>query len=529
MVSAAESTPAAKQANKGWPKVHLIYFVLATFDIIAVLGGLYLSHGLGKIFDQNTASNQLWDSHFEEVWNLQKLASAINEPPNDVFRTQDVAIERSKLKTAAGNFQASLDAVRTKITNSAPDMVVSQPLRTLTYVDQATKAPVDWANEALRRYAAGDIMGATEATSQHDRAFAILSRRLSEAAASVRSIDEAYAVRFRADADKLKQYEWFIGGWLLFMVLCVLTYGQYISRLMRTKYAELAAAHDQLHDALKETAAHAASLETVNEDVTKLNRELHANVQKLRDAQDEIVRKSKMAQLGQLTATVAHELRNPLGAVKTSAFLLARKVKDKGLGVEPQLLRIDSGITRCDNIITQLLDFSRTKQLSLEPVDFDQWLGSTIEEQAASLPASVAIECVLGLNGRKVPIDLPRMQRVVVNLLSNAAEALSRKNDGTAANPVRDPKIIVETKAVAGGGVTLSVIDNGPGISPENLKRIREPLFTTKNFGTGLGIPAIEQILSQHGGHLDIQSDEGKGASFVAWLPAEVFALRKAS
>ncbi len=89
-----------------------------------------------------------------------------------------------------------------------------------------------------------------------------------------------------------------------------------------------------------------------------------------------------MEQLGQLTATVAHELRNPLGAVRTSAFLLERKLKDKGLGIEAQLERINNGIVRCDNIITQLLDFSRTKQLQCQPGDLDDWLTGIVEEEA---------------------------------------------------------------------------------------------------------------------------------------------------
>jgi PAS domain S-box-containing protein len=106
-----------------------------------------------------------------------------------------------------------------------------------------------------------------------------------------------------------------------------------------------------------------SELRQVNDEISRLNTELAENMRKLSEAQDELIRRGRMEQLGQLTATVAHELRNPLGAVRTSAFLLERKVKGKELGVEPQLERIASGVTRCDNIITQLLDFSRNKKL----------------------------------------------------------------------------------------------------------------------------------------------------------------------
>jgi signal transduction histidine kinase len=94
-----------------------------------------------------------------------------------------------------------------------------------------------------------------------------------------------------------------------------------------------------------------------------------------------------MEQLGQLTATVAHEIRNPLGAVRTSAFLLERKIRGKGLGVEAQIERINKGVTRCDNIITQLLDYSRTKQLTCRAENLDDWLAAAVEEEAQRLPA----------------------------------------------------------------------------------------------------------------------------------------------
>ncbi|MFN0192387.1 MAG: sensor histidine kinase [Aestuariivirga sp.] len=529
MASASGDTPAAKQAHKGWPKVHLIYYALAAFNIAAAIAALYLSHVQGEIYAMNALSHDKWDKLYEQAQSLNSKASALSLPAASVFRTGNAAVERKQLDAAAKDFADALEALRNEVSSSTPEMIASHPLKTIAYVQQASAPPIKLARETLDLFERGDSAGASRAFLNYERAATSLRKSLADVGSAVRGIEDAYSAGFHAKAAKLKRYEWIIGGWLMFTVICMLLHGQSISRLMRRKYAEISAAHDQLHEALKETAAHAASVENVNDDVSKLNRELHANMQKLRDAQDEIVRKSKMAQLGQLTATVAHELRNPLGAVKTSAFLLTRKLKDKGLGVEPQLQRIDSGINRCDNIITQLLDFSRTKQLSLEPVDFDQWLGSTLEEQAASLPASIAIMCDLGLDGRKVPIDLPRMQRVVVNLLSNAAEALSRKSDGTVTDVVRDPRIRIETKSADGGGITLSVSDNGPGISEENLRKIREPLFTTKNFGTGLGIPAIEQILAQHGGHLEITSKEGDGATFTTWLPAEAQPLRRAS
>ena len=261
-----------------------------------------------------------------------------------------------------------------------------------------------------------------------------------------------------------------------------------------------------------------SELQRINEEVSRLNRELASNVRKLSDAQDELIKKGRMEQLGQLTATVAHELRNPLGAVRTSAFLLERKLKDKGMGVEAQLDRINKGIVRCDNIITQLLDFSRTRQLQCQPGDLDAWLTGVVEEEAKKLPAHLSVELLLGLDGQTVPFDPSRMERAVINMINNAVEAMIGSAEQTAARGVTGPKLTIST-FMKKGHISLRVVDNGPGIAPEVLTRIREPLFTTKSFGTGLGVPAIEQIAVQHGGRLDIRSEVGVGSAFTVWLP----------
>jgi PAS domain S-box-containing protein len=261
-----------------------------------------------------------------------------------------------------------------------------------------------------------------------------------------------------------------------------------------------------------------AELQRINEDVVRLNKELAANVKKLAEAQDELVKKGRMEQLGQLTATVAHELRNPLGAVRTSAFLLERKLKDKNMGVEMQIDRINKGIVRCDNIISQLLDFSRSKQLQCQPEDLDSWLTGVVEEEARKLPRDVEVEVLLGLGERKVPFDPSRLQRAVINMISNAVEAMVVSGEQRNTAKGEPPRLTIST-FYKQAHVSLRVSDNGPGIAADVLSRIREPLFTTKSFGTGLGIPAIEQIAVQHGGRLDIVSEVGMGTTFTVWLP----------
>jgi signal transduction histidine kinase len=260
--------------------------------------------------------------------------------------------------------------------------------------------------------------------------------------------------------------------------------------------------------------------ERINAEVAALNDNLSSKLKELKAAQDELLNKGKMEQLGQLTATVAHEIRNPLGAVRTSAFVIGRKIQGRDTGIEPQLDRINNGISRCDAIITQLLDFSRTKGVQTQPAKLDDWLEKIVREDCEALPASVSIECELGLSEIEVSFDDARLRRAVSNLMTNACEAMVGKDKDAASTSIANPKVKVSTRCV-GNEVFIDVADNGPGMPAEVLSRIREPLFTTKNFGTGLGIPAVEQIAIQHGGRLDIESEPGVGSKFSICLPLE--------
>lgn len=275
---------------------------------------------------------------------------------------------------------------------------------------------------------------------------------------------------------------------------------------------------DEVEVAQKRSEELRVETDRINEEVALLNVNLSQKLTQLKSAQDELLKKGKMEQLGQLTATVAHEIRNPLGAVRTSAFLIGRKLQGKNTGVEPQLDRINNGITRCDAIITQLLDFSRTKQVETQAVKLDEWLEKVLLEECESLPAAVAVDCQLGLDSTEVHFDGTRLRRAVLNLVTNACEAMVGKGSDVAETPTTRPKVSVTTRIV-GHEVCIEVADNGPGMAADVLVRIREPLFTTKNFGTGLGVPAVEQIAVQHGGRLEIQSTPGVGSTFTICLP----------
>jgi signal transduction histidine kinase len=262
----------------------------------------------------------------------------------------------------------------------------------------------------------------------------------------------------------------------------------------------------------------AAALQEVNDNISVLNNELAENMKQLHAAQDEIIKKGKLAQMGQLVATVAHELRNPLSSVRTSAFLLRRKLADHPEKFDAQLHRIDSSVARCDAVITQFLDYAKSHKLEFTESKLDDWVANVIEEEAQKLPLAVAVECDLGLGDLRISFDQTRLSRAIINLLSNASEAMVGKGEDPNRFTCALPKIIIMTRLFS-DRVELSVCDNGPGISDENLEKIMEPLFTTKNFGTGLGLPAVSQVMEQHGGGMNIKGGFGNGATFILWLP----------
>jgi PAS domain S-box-containing protein len=241
-----------------------------------------------------------------------------------------------------------------------------------------------------------------------------------------------------------------------------------------------------------------------------------------KNLQEEMTRKSKLAQLGQLTSTVAHEIRNPLGVVKTGTYLVQKKIEKNAsdLDLSPQFRRINSGIQRCDQIITELLDFSRSRIVHAKSVDLDGWVKELVDEETGNVSEKVDIQCDLGLDGQMASIDSDQLRRVLVNLINNAAEAMVGKGSDVIENPTENPKIDISTRLVD-SNIEISVSDNGPGILPEHLEKIREPLFTTKSFGVGLGIPAVDKVLENHGGGLRIETEVGNGTNMISWFPVD--------
>ncbi len=228
----------------------------------------------------------------------------------------------------------------------------------------------------------------------------------------------------------------------------------------------------------------------------------------------ELLRQDRLATLGRLTATVSHELRNPLGVIRTSAFIIKEGRTDTNPRVPRALERIDRSVVRCDRIIDELLDFTRISELEPEPTPLDSWLDSTLSEQV--LPSKVELRRDFNVAGIDIAIDRDRIRRAVINVFDNACQAMT---DPATKTDVDARHILTVTTRISDDRVEIIFEDNGPGIPAEVRPMIFEPLFSTKGFGVGLGLPAVKQIMDQHGGGIDIESVPGQGARVRLWLP----------
>jgi signal transduction histidine kinase len=234
------------------------------------------------------------------------------------------------------------------------------------------------------------------------------------------------------------------------------------------------------------------------------------------EAETKLLKVERLAVLGQVTGAVAHELHAPLTAIRETLAALKEIVADSGSELEKPVARMERSIERCERMSSDLLEYTSAREFQPTSVGFDQWLGEVIAKQHIAGPVKLSTELRAG--NAVASFDPDRIRRVVADLVENACQALGEL-------PSYYEKRVVVRTGVAPGMVVLTVADTGPGIAPENLERIFDPLFSTKNFGTGLGLPIVKQIVEQHGGTIRIDSEVAHGTRIRISLPLSADAV----
>lgn len=272
-------------------------------------------------------------------------------------------------------------------------------------------------------------------------------------------------------------------------------------------------------------------------------REIEQAYQNLKATQDQLLQQEKLASLGQLTAGIAHEIKNPLNFVNNFADVsmeliddmreeLANDNKAEALSlsedIKSNLLKIHLHGTRADNIVKSMLLHSRGGSGKMEPTDLNAMVSEFSNlafhgMRATKSPISVGIELKLDESIGKIPLFTDDFSRVILNLCNNAFDAM-REKLGQEENLGKkySPELTISTKSLT-DGIELIFSDNGPGIPEEIQDKILQPFFTTKKGteGTGLGLSITHDIIKRHNGSLTINSQLGMGSQFIIFLPTK--------
>lgn len=268
--------------------------------------------------------------------------------------------------------------------------------------------------------------------------------------------------------------------------------------------------------------------------VATLERRVEERTRELQEAQAQLVQTEKLASLGKLSASIAHEINNPLSGILTYAKLLSRKLRTGVPDVEgvhgalQQLALVERETQRCVTIVRNLLDFARQRELSFQVVEISR----VIEEALSLLEHRMAIQNVQ-VTRELAPVpavraDFGQLRQAFVNVLMNACEAMP---EGGALRVLTREVALPETgkggpppaREKPGPPTRMAevvIADTGQGIPQEHLSRIFDPFFTTKKKGTGLGLSVVYGIVEKHGGKITLESQVGRGTTVTLRFPA---------
>ena len=215
----------------------------------------------------------------------------------------------------------------------------------------------------------------------------------------------------------------------------------------------------------------------------------------------------RLATIGHFAANIGHELRNPLGVVESSLYLVRQHLGEdatRAPQVAKHLDRIGTEVKRANQTIADVLDLARNKPPKRRPTDLHMLVESAVD--AALLPVAIVFESAVP-TGLIVAVDPDQLRQVLVNLITNACQAMQGRG-----------RLWIEAEGIAKGGARLRVRDDGPGVPAENIERIFDALFTTKAKGSGLGLALCRRIVDGHGGTVELEIAD-KGASFLLTIP----------
>lgn len=233
--------------------------------------------------------------------------------------------------------------------------------------------------------------------------------------------------------------------------------------------------------------------------------ELEETLEKVQSIQQELIKAEKFATVGRLASSVAHELRNPLAAIKNIAYFLSKMNTFQDPRSAQMVKMLSEEVLRANKIITDLLDYSRTKRLNKLSVEIVPFINKVIP----AVPMPENIKVLTDLESFNVTMDPDKITQVLINLITNAKDAMAADKGGF---------IKISTRKTD-SAYQILVEDNACGMSEETIEHLFEPLFTTKLKGIGLGLPIVKEIMDAHQGKILVTSKLGVGTTFTIELP----------
>ncbi|MFB0527458.1 MAG: ATP-binding protein [bacterium] len=294
--------------------------------------------------------------------------------------------------------------------------------------------------------------------------------------------------------------------WILVSILGSVFIAFYLAKSLSRPILELIAGAEKLGegDFSSEVKVH------TRDEIFTLANTFNFMVKKLKEFQEQLVLREKLAAVGQMASVVGHEIRNPLGVINNAIYYIRTKLEGSSeRQLDPKIQKhigiIEKEVIASNKIVNDLLGFSRTRPPMAQPLDLNKIVEDALS--VVSIPEAVKVEIDLSLELPPTLVNQDEIRQVFVNLINNAWQAMPE--GGT----LKIRSYIEEEMA------QVEITDTGCGISPENMKKLFTPFFSTKTKGTGLGLAAVQRILERHKGKIKVRSRVEQGTTFIVSFP----------